>query len=174
MGGRETAARPKAPPSVVRRHTPAKVRRTARTAPRTLVRVGSGGAWLADFRRRANPALPTRSGGGAPPAAERLYAASAAAHQLEEEFRELAARWREETEHLSSTDVFTHPDYQRIIGLGSEIVPVILRDLAVTGAHWFWALRAITGENPVRAEDAGNVRRMTVAWLAWGAERGLV
>lgn len=92
---------------------------------------------------------------------------------LEDEFYKLAAMWRSETEHLSSADVFTHPDYQRIIGLGRPVLPLLLRDLAATGAHWFWALRAIAGENPVRAEDAGNVRRMTEAWLAWGAERGL-
>jgi hypothetical protein len=103
-----------------------------------------------------------------------VYAAPAAGHSLEEEFRELSARWRDETEHLSSTDVFTHPDYQRIIGLGSAIVPALLRDLSRTGAHWFWALRAITGENPVPAEDAGKVRKMIQAWLAWGEARGLV
>ena len=92
---------------------------------------------------------------------------------LEEEFRNLAAQWREETEHLSSTDAFTHPAYQRIIGLGRDVVPLILRDLAATGAHWFWALRAITGENPVGEEDAGYVRRMTQAWLEWGRREGL-
>ncbi|HEX8673792.1 MAG TPA: hypothetical protein VF710_17985 [Longimicrobium sp.] len=103
-----------------------------------------------------------------------MYAAPATGYRLEEEFRRLSARWREETEHLSSTDVFTHPDYQRIIGLGSVVVPALLRDLSRTGAHWFWALRAITGENPVAAENAGNVRKMIEAWLAWGQARGLV
>lgn len=93
---------------------------------------------------------------------------------LEDEFRRLAATWREETEHLSSTAVFTNAAYQRIIGLGPEVVPVILRDLARTGDRWFWALRAITGQNPVRPEDAGNVRKMAGAWLAWGEAQGFV
>jgi hypothetical protein len=96
------------------------------------------------------------------------------ASTLEEEFQELAVRWREETEHLSSTSVFTHPVYQRIIGLGAPAVPLLLRDMIQTEAHWFWALRAITGENPVDAADAGNVRKMIDAWRAWGASRGLL
>lgn len=175
MAGRETATRAKGAPSVATRPTRAKVRRTSKAAPRALVQVGPGGAWLADFQRGANPALPARGGGGAPPAAaNEVYAAPATGYRLEEEFRRLSARWREETEHLSSTDVFTHPDYQRIIGLGSVVVPALLRDLSRTGAHWFWALRAITGENPVAAENAGNVRKMIEAWLAWGQARGLV
>jgi hypothetical protein len=94
--------------------------------------------------------------------------------ELEDEFLKLAATWREETEHLSSTTVFTHAAYQRIIGLGPKVVPAILRDLARTGDHWFWALRAITGQNPVRPEDAGNVRKMAETWLAWGEAQGLV
>ncbi|MBD0319427.1 MAG: hypothetical protein ICV87_03775 [Gemmatimonadetes bacterium] len=57
--------------------------------------------------------------------------------------------------------------------MGSPVVPLLLHDMAETGAHWFWALRAITGENPVRAEDAGNVKRMIDAWLGWGRARGL-
>jgi len=174
MAGRERATRAKGAPSVVTRHTPAKVRRTARAAPRALVQVGPGGAWLADFQRGANPALPARGGGGVPLVAKNALYPAVAGRSVDEQFRELSARWREETEHLSSTDVFTHPDYQRIIGLGTRAVPLLLRDLSATGAHWFWALRAITGENPVRAEDAGNVRKMREAWLAWGEARGMV
>jgi hypothetical protein len=93
---------------------------------------------------------------------------------LNEEFRDLAARWREDTEHLSSTSVFTHPAYQRIIGMGRPVVPLLLRDLPQSQSHWFWALRAITGENPVAPADAGNVQKMMNAWLAWGEEHGLV
>jgi hypothetical protein len=48
----------------------------------------------------------------------------------------------------------------------------MLADLRDTGSHWFWALREITGENPVAPEDRGYVDRMIQAWLAWGRERG--
>lgn len=74
----------------------------------------------------------------------------------------------------SSTEKAVHPAYQRIIGLGPAVVPLVLRELEQHGGHWFWALRALTGENPVRPEDAGQVRKMTESWLEWGRQRGLV
>lgn len=90
-------------------------------------------------------------------------------------FRELADQWRRETETASSpTALFMHPAYQEIIGLGPAALPSILADLAETRAHWFWALRAITGENPVPPEERGQVDAMAERWLAWGHERGLV
>ncbi|HEX5726343.1 MAG TPA: hypothetical protein VFX98_12800 [Longimicrobiaceae bacterium] len=95
--------------------------------------------------------------------------------ELRERFARLAAQWREETDHLSSvTPMVLHPAYQRIIGMGPAAVPLILEDLARTSDHWFWALQAITGENPVAPADSGQVPRMAAAWLAWGRERGLL
>ena len=38
----------------------------------------------------------------------------------------------------------------------------------------FWALEAITGENPVPAADRGKVQKMADAWVAWGREQGLI
>lgn len=70
-------------------------------------------------------------------------------------FHALARRWKEETEFLSSPDMFAHPAYQQIIGLGRPAAPLLLRDLEATGAHWFWALREITGENPVPPKTRG-------------------
>lgn len=48
-----------------------------------------------------------------------------------------------------------HPAYQQIIGMGEKALPLILRDLRdrPTG-HWFWALNAITGEEPTLGESA--------------------
>jgi hypothetical protein len=92
-----------------------------------------------------------------------------------ESFRELAERWRAETGHSSSImHIVMHPAYQRIIGMGAEVVPLILEDLARTESHWFWALQSITGENPVPWEARGYVDRMARAWLEWGRGRGLV
>lgn len=94
---------------------------------------------------------------------------------VEEQFTLLARRWEDATAHLSSsTALFMHPAYQHIIGLGRAALPSLLRDLAATGNHWFWALRAISGENPVPREDQGDVDRMTNAWLAWGMANGLL
>lgn len=90
-------------------------------------------------------------------------------------FRSLAEKWKDETKLYSSfTDIVLHPAYQRIIGLGGDVVPLILRDLHQNGGHWFWALEALTGQNPCTEEDAGRVKKMTQAWLTWGKENGLI
>jgi hypothetical protein len=92
---------------------------------------------------------------------------------LTQRFEELASRWREETELLSSTEaIVRHPAYQQIIGLGKPALPLILADLAKTSDLWFHALFAITGENPIPPEIRGNVRKMAEIWLAWGERHG--
>ena len=67
-----------------------------------------------------------------------------------------------------------HAAYQRIIGMGPAVVPLILRDLEQKPDHWFWALRAITGDNPVKAEKCDRMKLMTQAWIQWGKEHGKV
>jgi hypothetical protein len=88
-------------------------------------------------------------------------------------FERLAAQWREQAAPLSSsTDRAMLPSYQTIIGMGETALPFILEEMRNRGGHWFWALRAITGENPVPSEHRGNVEAMTQDWLQWGGERG--
>lgn len=90
-------------------------------------------------------------------------------------FRHLAAWWKRDTEFQSSPSrIAMHPAYQRIIGMGREALPLILGDLEKTQAPWFWALQAISGEDPVPPEDRGYIDRMTRAWLRWGRQRKLV
>lgn len=97
----------------------------------------------------------------------------AAEPSLEQGFRESADRWRRDTAVLSSvTAKAMHPAYQRIIGMGPSVVPMLLRHLEREPDHWFWALTAITGEDPVPAEDAGDLDRMAEAWLRFGREHG--
>jgi hypothetical protein len=98
---------------------------------------------------------------------------TAPAERLEELFRELADRWRAETLYLSSsTDIAMHPAYQRIIGLGPAVIPLILAELARQPDRWFWALHALTGVDPVLPSDRGKLPAMTQAWLRWGRENG--
>ena len=90
-------------------------------------------------------------------------------------FRDLADTWRRETGALSSITVKSmHPAYQSIVGMGPKAVPLILRELQRKPDHWFWALTFITGEDPVPREDAGDIRKMTEAWLELGRQRGWV
>ncbi|MEK6336813.1 MAG: hypothetical protein AABM67_17950 [Acidobacteriota bacterium] len=97
------------------------------------------------------------------------------AKSLELRFQSLADQWRKDTAHLSSvTKQVMHPSYQRIIGLGPAVLPILLQELRKESGYWFWALNAITGEDPIRPEDLGDVPRMTEAWLNWGKQRRLI
>ena len=92
---------------------------------------------------------------------------------LELRFHRLADRWQAAVAHHSSSSIRNnHPAYQEIIGMGPAVVPLLLADLEKTGRHWFWALKVITGSNPVPAADRGNIATVTQAWLRWGKERG--
>src|ERR1700693_1396133 len=85
----------------------------------------------------------------------------------EQRFKKLAKAWKSETELFSkATKRILHPAYQKIIGMGESAIPLILKDLAVNGPDdWFWALTAITDENPITKEIAGNMAAITEAWL---------
>jgi hypothetical protein len=96
------------------------------------------------------------------------------AETLGARFADLARRWREETSFLSSSAArAVHPAYQQIIGMGPAALPLILCEMEDRGGHWFWALKAIAGVDPVAPEDRGRVEAMREAWLRWGREQGL-
>ena len=88
------------------------------------------------------------------------------------EFARLRTQWIAERGATSSiAKMATCPSYQRIIAMGDEVVPLILRQLEQEGDEpdqWFWALAAITGENPVAADAQGDIVQMARAWLDWG------
>ena len=103
------------------------------------------------------------------------YPISTRFEDLTSRFSTLAAEWKDATRLSSSpTEIAMHPSYQSIIGMGESVLPLILNDLKQTRDHWFWALRAITGANPVPPSDRGNVDAMIRAWLQWGRDRGLI
>lgn len=71
-------------------------------------------------------------------------------------------------------DIHSCDAYLAIIGLGPDVVPVLIRDLRRTGRPWFVALRAITREKVGDAISPGNLRALAAAWIEWGEARGLV
>lgn len=89
------------------------------------------------------------------------------------EFQALAAQWRADSQYDSAAFHMTAA-YQQIIDLDWPVVPVLLGELERRPDWWFMALTAITGEQPVRPEHAGNLTAMTEDWLAWGRQRGVV
>lgn len=90
-------------------------------------------------------------------------------------FQHLVEQWRRERGATSSiTQMVLSPAYQRIIGMGSSAVPFILTAIEREGDdpdHWGWALHAITGEDPVPVEAAGDPVKIAQAWLEWGHQR---
>ncbi len=91
-------------------------------------------------------------------------------------FSSLADDWRKESELLSSTqDIINCPSYQKIIGMGRVAVPFIIRELQKGKGyglgHWSHALEVLTGENPVRHAQKGNIRAIADAWLEWAENK---
>ena len=90
-------------------------------------------------------------------------------------FRALVRSWREERGSTSSiTEMSLCPSYQSIIGMGKIAIEFLLAEIAEQRSdpdQWFWALRAITGENPVPEEEQGDYARMGERWLEWGAQQ---
>lgn len=96
-----------------------------------------------------------------------------AIHRQELEFEQLADRWEAETALESVvTRKAMHAAYQRIIGMGNAAVPWILARLQRTPGQWFWALTAITGEDPASGQET--VQGASTAWIQWGRTQGLL
>ncbi len=88
-------------------------------------------------------------------------------------FTELSDQWSAETSLMSSISaMIAHPAYRSIIGMGVPVIGLILERLERDPDFWFEALRQLTGQNPVRQEDVGDLALMTHAWLSWGEQNG--
>lgn len=88
-------------------------------------------------------------------------------------FDALTQEWKRDTRASSSiTEIAMHPAYQQIIGMGKQALPFIFRELQEEPDHWFWALKAITGEDPVPPAARGRLSAMRQAWLEWAGRNG--
>lgn len=146
----------------------------------------SSNDWLNDSKPKSPEQIwlkPAEQAPGWPPKKTRVYRVSLAKcnyyyplqsrEELEKEFMELVEEWHRETGMMSLiSKIVMHPAYQRIIGMGQPVVPLILRELEREPDHWFWALRAITGANPVQPEQQGRLKQMAEAWIQWGKKHG--
>jgi hypothetical protein len=93
--------------------------------------------------------------------------------EVHRQFLKLAAEWRTRTGLESDIQrKILDRAYQRIIGLGPQVVPSILYDLARAPDHWFWALAALVGQD--MAAGQVSMRSAAEAWLAWGRDNGIV
>lgn len=93
--------------------------------------------------------------------------------RIAQTFSELVREWKAgRSESQSGSAVFLHPAYQKIIGLGTSAVTLILGELERELDHWYWALSAITRDDPVPPQLKGNILAMRECWLAWGRRQG--
>lgn len=83
-------------------------------------------------------------------------------------FLHLKDKWKSETLYFSSSShIFNNSAYLEIIGLGKKSIPWIIRELKKTNDHWFYALKKITGKNPVNPEHYGIINKMKEDWIEW-------
>jgi len=60
------------------------------------------------------------------------------------------------------------------MNIGAASIPLILREMSIKQGQWFWALKSITNEDPVKPEHRGIVAEMSRDWLQWGKDRGYI
>jgi GAF domain-containing protein len=94
---------------------------------------------------------------------------------IEQEFTKLADAWKEETRLFPIlSDRFRNSNYCKIIELGENVVPYLIRELSRRPDHWFFALESILKLSPVKDEERGKISCMVKAWIDWGGKQGYV
>ena len=90
-----------------------------------------------------------------------------------DKFDMLALTWGVDNRMNSNAqDIAQHPAYMQIVGMGKDALPLIFKAMRQRPGHWFIALQSLTGVNPVKPENRGNVIAMTHDWLEWGKKNG--
>ena len=93
--------------------------------------------------------------------------------ETQREFQRLSEEWKSSRGPATTVAAMVkHPAYLEIVQLGEPAIPLLLKELEQQPDHWFAALRAMTGANPVRDEDRGDVTRMAESWIEWGRANG--
>lgn len=93
----------------------------------------------------------------------------------EKKFRYYASKWKDETGGDSSlTNITSNMNYLRIIRIGDEAIPLILRELRREPAPWFVALRAISEDDSIGRDSPGDFRKTAAAWIQWGKDHGYI
>ncbi len=94
-------------------------------------------------------------------------------NSVRDNFYILAKQWEKECPRGSDiSEMVMSPAYQRIIGMGPHVIPLLLEQLERKPSHWFWALYALTGVDPIPPESQGKLKEMAEAWIAWGKRQG--
>ena len=97
--------------------------------------------------------------------------AEPASHEFVDEFNYHADAW-ENALFLTMADMFADEDYQHIIEMGPQVVPLILRRLQARPHWWSPALIRLTGVDPTAGQARGRLAVETKAWLKWAEQQG--
>lgn len=85
-----------------------------------------------------------------------------------DEFRALVKTWRAQTYYSSSIrEMVEHPAFQKIVAMGKKVVPLIIEEIDQHPDFLVMALPMITGEDPIRDSDRGDVFAIAEAWVEW-------
>lgn len=88
--------------------------------------------------------------------------------RLELVLQNLIADWHDETFLTSSVDQMRQATaLAEIVKFGYSAVPSIIREISKRPSFLFLALEAITGINPIKGPDRGNIEAMCEAWKEW-------
>ncbi len=90
------------------------------------------------------------------------------------DFDDYKSTWEEETIFSSSiSEITNNTAYRTIIGLGQKVLPFIIDDLKKNDNHWFYALEALTGQNPIKENHKGIIPLMRDDWLKWAEDNNI-
>lgn len=90
-------------------------------------------------------------------------------------FNKFKDEWKKNTRMYSSVSyIVSDENYNNIIGMGKDVIPLIFEDLEKTNDFWFTALIVLTGKNPVKKENIGYIEKMKEDWIEFGKENGYI
>jgi len=90
---------------------------------------------------------------------------------IEDKFDALAREWKDFNLGRSVTN-YSHAAYLQIIGMGSSVVPLLLKKLENGDGDWLIAIKYITGAKVTTPEMQGNFEMIQRAWREWGEANG--
>jgi len=82
-------------------------------------------------------------------------------------FTKLYKEWHDKTRFDSFIGDPYNKSYDKIVQLGYRAIPCIMAKLKEDPSPIFVALIRITGEDPIKEENRGIVRKMAEDWINW-------
>lgn len=102
-----------------------------------------------------------------------LSGKSATIDSIAAEFPKLVKQWKDETFFVSSsTKLFNHPAYVRIMAMGTAGISLVLKELQKDSGRWFYALKFMAGKDvSAGIKDYDEAKS---AWLEWGYKNNYI